>query len=146
MQRAFDATLKQSFYTVLTTLVLFASALSVGTIYNAGRVTLSERARDLTSLRVLGFTRGEVARILFGELGALGLIGLPVGLLLGVGLATAVVASFGTGELFRMPLVIGPRTLLLGVVIPILAGLGAAIPLRRRLDHLDLVRALKTRE
>jgi putative ABC transport system permease protein len=146
MQRAFDATLKQSFYTVLTTLVLFASALSVGTIYNAGRVTLSERARDLTSLRVLGFTRGEVARILFGELGALGLIGLPVGLLLGVGLATAVVASFGTGELFRMPLVIGPRTLFLGVVIPILAGLGAAIPLRRRLDRLDLVRVLKTRE
>jgi putative ABC transport system permease protein len=146
MQRAFDATLRQSFYTVLTTLVLFASALSVGTIYNAGRVTLSERARDLTSLRVLGFTRGEVARILFGELGALGMIGLPVGLLLGVALAAAVVASFGTGELFRMPLVIGPRTVLLGVVIPILAGLGAAIPLRRRLDQLDLVRVLKTRE
>ena len=146
MQRAFDATLRQSFYTVLTTLVLFASALSVGTIYNAGRVTLSERARDLTSLRVLGFTRGEVARILFGELGALGMIGLPVGLLLGVALAAAVVASFGTGELFRMPLVIGLRTLLLGVVIPILAGLGAAIPLRRRLDQLDLVRVLKTRE
>jgi putative ABC transport system permease protein len=146
MQRAFDVTLRESFYTVLMTLVLFASALSIGTIYNAGRVTLSERARDLTSLRVLGFTRGEVARILFGEIGALGLIGLPVGLLMGVGLAAAVVASFGTGELFRMPFVIGPRTLLLGVVIPILAGFGAALPLTRRLNRLDLVRVLKTRE
>lgn len=143
---SFDRTVKRSFVIVLVTLVGFAGVLAAGTIYNAGRVTLSERARDLASLRVLGFTRGEVARMLFGELLVLGAIGLPVGLLIGVGFASAVVRSFGEGELFRLPLVIGPRTLLAGLCIPLAAGLLAALPLRRRLDRLDLIGVLKTRE
>jgi putative ABC transport system permease protein len=143
---SFDRTIRQSFMIVLVTLVSFAGALAAGTVYNAGRVTLSERARDLASLRVLGFTKAEVARMLFGELAVLGSIGLPVGLLIGIGFASAVVSAFGEGELFRLPLVIGPRTLLAGVLIPVAAGVLAAIPLRRRLDRLDLIGVLKTRE
>lgn len=143
---SFDRTIRRSFVIVLVTLVSFAAALAAGTIYNAGRVTLSERARDLASLRVLGFSRAEVARMLFGELTVLGLVGIPVGLLIGVGFAASVVAGFGKGELFRMPLVIGPRTLLAGVLIPVVAALLAAVPLRRRLDRLDLIGVLKTRE
>ncbi len=145
-QAAFDRTVRQNFLIVLVTLVSFASVLAAGTIYNAGRVTLSERERDLASLRVLGFTRGEVARMLFGELLVLGAIGLPLGLLIGVGFASGVVAAFGNTELFRMPLVIGPRTLAAGVAVPLVAAVLAAAPLRRRLDRLDLIGVLKTRE
>ncbi len=145
-QAAFDRTIRQNFVIVLVTLVSFASVLAAGTIYNAGRVTLSERARDLASLRVLGFTRGEVAQMLFGELAVLGAIGLPVGLLIGVGFAAGVVTAFGNTELFRMPLVIGPRTLLAGLLVPLVAATLAALPLRRRLDQLDLIGVLKTRE
>jgi putative ABC transport system permease protein len=143
---SFDRTITKSFMIVLVTLVLFAGALSAGTVYNSGRVTLSERARDLASLRVLGFTKGEVARMLFGELTVLGMIGIPVGLVIGIGFASAVVSSFGEGEIFRMPLVIGPRTLLAGVLVPVAAALLVALPLRRRLDRLDLIGVLKTRE
>lgn len=146
MRRAFDATLQRNFVIVLVTLVSFAAALAAGTVYNAGRVTLSERARDLASLRVLGFTRGEVARILFGELLVLAAVGLPAGLLIGVGFAAATVASFGETELFRMPLVIGPRTIAAGIAIPAAAAVLVAWPLRRRLDRLDLIGVLKTRE
>lgn len=146
IRAAFNETLRRGFVTVLVTLVLFAGALAAGTIYNAGRVTLSERARDLASLRVLGFSRGEVAGMLFGELAALALVGLPVGLLVGAGFAWAVVASLGSSELFRLPLVIGPRTLAAGVLVPVVTGLLATIPLRHRLDRLDLVGVLKTRE
>lgn len=146
VRRAFDTTLRQNFVIVLTTLVSFAAALAAGTIYNAGRVALSERGRDLASLRVLGLTRAEVARILFGELAALGAIGLPVGVAIGIGFAAATVAAFGETELFRMPLVIGWRTLTAAVVVPVAAALGALVPLRRRLDRLDLIGVLKTRE
>jgi putative ABC transport system permease protein len=146
VRRAFDDTLRRNFVIVLTTLVSFAAALAAGTIYNAGRVALSERARDLASLRVLGLTQGEVARILFGELAALGALGLPVGVLIGVGFAAATVAAFGETELFRMPLVIGWRTLLAAVAIPVGSALAAMLPLRRRLDRLDLISVLKTRE
>jgi putative ABC transport system permease protein len=131
---------------VLVTLVLFAGALAAGTVYNAGRVTLSERARDLASLRVLGFSKGEVARMLFGELALLGAMGLPVGVLLGIGFAWGVVVSFGSTELFRMPLVIGPRTIAAGLLVPVVTALLVALPLRRRLDRLDLISVLKTRE
>lgn len=146
LRESFDATVRESFYIVLTTLVVVAASLAAGTTYNAGRVTLSERARDLASLRVLGFTRGEVARILFGEIGMLGVIGLPLGVLIGIGLAWATVQSIGRSEMFRMPLVIGPRTIALGFVIPVVAGLLSVWPLRHRLDRLDLIESLKTRE
>jgi putative ABC transport system permease protein len=143
---SFDRTIRRSFLIVLITLVSFAAALAGGTTYNAGRVTLSERARDLASLRVLGFTKGEVARMLFGELTVLGVLGLPMGLLIGAGFAASAVAAFGEGELFRLPLVIGPRTLLAGVLVPMAAALLVAVPLRRRLDRIDLIGVLKTRE
>lgn len=146
MRESFDATVRQSFHIVLTTLVLVAAALAAGTTYNAGRVTLSERARDLASLRVLGFTRGEAARILFGELGVLGAIGLPLGIVIGIGFAWATVQSLGRSEMFRMPLVIGPRTIAMGLVVPVIAGALSVWPLRRQLDRLDLIESLKTRE
>ncbi|MCE9601300.1 MAG: FtsX-like permease family protein [Gemmatimonadetes bacterium] len=146
MRSAFDATLRQNFLIVLVTLVVFASVLSAGTVYNAGRVTLSERARDLASLRVLGFTRGEVARMLFGELAVLAAVGLPFGLLVGVGFTAATVAAFGNTELFRLPLVIGPRSLAAGFLLPLIAGIVAAVPLKKTLDRLDLISVLKTRE
>lgn len=143
---SFDETVRRSFATSLLTLVLLAAALAAATIYNAGRVALSERARDLASLRVLGFTRGEAARILFGELAALAVVGIPVGLWIGVGFAWATVASFGTTELFRLPLVIGPRTIAAGIAIPLAAGVLSLFPLRHRLDQIDLIESLKTRE
>lgn len=146
MRRAFDETLQRNFFIVLFTLVSFAASLAAATVYNAGRVTLSERSRDLASLRVLGFSKGEVARMLFGELLVIGLIGIPVGLLVGVGFAWSVVSSLGDTELFRLPLVIGPRTLALGVIVPVATGLLMMIPLRHRLDRLDLISVLKTRE
>lgn len=146
LRASFDETIERNFAMVLVTLVVLAGALSAGTIYNAGRVTLSERTRDLASLRVLGFTRAEVARILFGELGVLTAMGIPLGLVIGVGFAWATVASFGSGELFRLPLVIGPRTFAAGILLPLAAGLLSLVPLKHRLDRIDLIESLKTRE
>lgn len=146
LRESFDETIRRNFLVVLISLVSLAAALAGGTMYNAGRVTLSERARDFASLRVLGFTRSETARILFGELATLAALGLPFGLLIGAGLAWATVASFGNSDLFRLPLVIGPRTIAAGLAIPILAGLASIWPLKRRVDRIDLVRSLKTRE
>lgn len=144
--KSFDETIEKTLSVTLLTLVIFAAALSAGTIYNAGRVALSERARDLASLRILGFTRGEVARILIGELVILTAIGIPAGLLIGVGFAVATVNAFGDTELFRMPLVIGPRTILAGITVPVVAGVFSLFPIRHRLDRLDLIAVLKTRE
>ena len=73
--------------------LLFASIIAFGVVYNAARVSLSERSRELASLRVLGFTRGEISLILLGELAVLTLASLPVGALFGYMLAALIVGS-----------------------------------------------------
>jgi putative ABC transport system permease protein len=122
-----------------------ASLIVLGVVYNSARISLSERARDLASLRVLGFRRGEIGFILLGELALLVLASLPLGLLLGIALARYMTAAF-SADLYTIPFHINPATLAQGVLVVAAAAAGTAILIRNRTDRLDLVRALKTRE
>ena len=135
-----------SMITLTTTVVaLLACIIAVGVLYNGARIALSERGRDLASLRVLGFTRREVAGMLLGEQAAVNVAGTPLGLLLGLGLAFLIAFAFQS-ELYRFPVIVTARTYLWGVVMVIAAGIAAGIAMRRRLNALDLIEVLKTRE
>jgi putative ABC transport system permease protein len=125
--------------------IAFACTLAIGVIYNGARIALSERGRELATLRVLGFTRWQVSYILLGELGLLTLLALPLGCAAGLSLSYLISSSFDT-ELFRVPLAIGVATYGTAVVITLAAALGCAGLVRRRLDRLDLIAVLKTRE
>jgi putative ABC transport system permease protein len=125
--------------------VVFAAIIAVGVVYNAARISLSERARELASLRVLGFTRGEISSILLGELAVLTLLSLPCGAALGWLLSQVISASFQT-EVYRIPFVFSPTTLAWSWLTIIAAAAISALAVRRRLDHLDLVAVLKSRE
>ncbi len=114
-------------------------------VYNSARITLLERSRDLASLRVLGFTRGEVAYILIGELALLVVLALPIGSLVGVGLAWLVSTSMAT-ELYRVPVIVSPSTFGLAASIVLVATAGSIFLVQRRLDKLDLIGVLKTAE
>ncbi len=125
--------------------IFFASLIAVGVIYNSARISLSERARELASMRVLGFTKSEVAGVLLGELAVITLVSLPIGCLLGYGMAASIVDQFGT-ELFRLPFVIQPSTFGWAVLIIITASVATGAIVARRVNNLDLVAVLKTRE
>jgi putative ABC transport system permease protein len=125
--------------------IMFAVVIACGVVYNSARIALAERARELASLRVLGFTRAEISTILLGELAVLTLAAIPLGLLIGRLLAVFVIASVDT-ELFRLPLVIDPATYGTAVLVVVLAALASGLIVRRKLDHLDLVSVLKTRD
>jgi putative ABC transport system permease protein len=125
--------------------VIFGSILAVGITYNNARITIAERARDLATLRVLGYSREEVSSVLLGELGVQLLLAIPLGMLLGFAFARAVMASIDP-ELYRFPLVIYPRTYAFAVLTVIGAGVVSALLARRRLDRLDLTEALKARD
>jgi putative ABC transport system permease protein len=133
---------------VVFTLVLaaFAAAIAVGVVYNNARVALAVRARDLASLRVLGFTRREISSILLGEIAVSLLLALPMGLVLGKVFAIGVASAAVDSELFRLPPIIAPRTYAFAVIVVLAAGVVSALLVRRRLDHLDLIGVLKTRE
>ena len=125
--------------------ILFASIITIGVVYNAARISLSERSRELASLRVLGFTRGEISSILLGELATVTLIAVPIGLVLGYGFAALMVSAFSS-ELYRFPLVVSARTFSVSALVVIGAAALSGLAVRRRLDTLDLVEVLKTRE
>jgi putative ABC transport system permease protein len=125
--------------------VIFASVIAVGVVYNSARVALSERSRELATLRVIGFTRGEVSAMLLGELGLLTLVALPFGMLIGYGLCSMIVASLPT-ENYRIPLVLDTSTFAFAAVVIVLAAVFSGLIVRRGIDHLDLVGVLKSRE
>jgi putative ABC transport system permease protein len=126
-------------------LTAFAAVIAVGVVYNNARIALAERSWELASLRVLGFTRAEVSVLLLGEL-ALGIaIALPLGMALGWALTHIVVELMVTDQ-FLFPVVIRPRTYAWAALCVVAAGLASAMVVRRRIDRLDMVAALKTRE
>jgi putative ABC transport system permease protein len=126
-------------------LTLFAATIAIGVVYNNARVALSMRSRDLASLRVLGFTRGEISAILLGELAVQVILALPIGLWLGTVWARGVMAGVDP-EVFRMPVIISAQTYAFAVAVAVAAGIASALLVRRKLDHLDLIGVLKTRE
>jgi len=125
--------------------VAFAGSLAVGVLYNALRVALSERGRELATLRVLGFRRGEVAYVLLGEAALLTVLALPLGCVMGRGLVWLISEAFET-ELYRLPFVIGYPAYGTAVIVVLGAALVSGLLVGRRLRRLDLIAVLKTRE
>jgi putative ABC transport system permease protein len=130
---------------MLTFNVLFAAVIAFGVVYNAARVSLSERSRELASLRVLGFTRAEISLILLGELAVLTVLALPLGAGIGQGLTSLLVYAFES-EIYRFPLVVSARVIAFAALTVVAASLVSGLVVRRQLDKLDLVGVLKLRE
>lgn len=124
---------------------LLAAAIAFGVVYNSARIALAERGRELASLRVLGYTRGEISYILLGELGVQTLLAIPVGFVIGRGLCMLIYRGF-ENELFRIPLVIETSTYALAAAVVLASALVSAAVIRVKLNRLDLIEVLKTRE
>jgi putative ABC transport system permease protein len=128
-----------------TVMTLFASVIAVGVVYNNARIALAERTWELASLRVLGMTRGEVSALLLGEQ-AIGIaVALPVGMALGWALVHAIAGALASDQFF-FPVVIRARTYAWAALCVLAAAAATALVVRRRIDRLDMVAALKTRE
>lgn len=143
--RSFYETLAAQMLTFALFNTLLASTIAIGVVYNTVRISLSERSRELASLRVLGYTRSEVAYILLGELTVLVFLAIPLGLWLGRGLAYFM-ASTAQTELFRVPFVIETSTYAMSALVVAVATVLSAFFVGRKINHLDLVEVLKARE
>jgi putative ABC transport system permease protein len=143
--RSFQDTIAENLLVMKSFIVVFACIIAFGVVYNSVRITLAERARELATLRVIGFTRAEVSRILLGELAVLTVVAIPGGLWLGYVLAKWDTLANDT-ELFRLPLWIEPSTYGFAAVVTLLAALISGLIVRRQIDRLDLVSVLKAKE
>ena len=141
----FYDTLARIMYIFIGFYAVFACTLAFGVAYNSARIALSERGRELATLRVLGMSRLEISYILLGEVAILVFLALPLGCLAGAGLAWLLTDLFET-DLYRVPMHIESSTFGYSVLVAIAATVVSAAIVRRRVDRLDLVAVLKTRE
>ncbi len=142
IREGFRKTTAESIGLIQKIYMIFAIVVAFGIVYNSARISLSERARELATLRVLGFTRGEVGAVLVGELVLLTLVALPFGLLLGSGFARGILAAVNT-ETVRLPLVLTVANYAFAVLVVALASALSALFAARKLADIDLVSALK---
>ncbi|HET9453030.1 MAG TPA: ABC transporter permease [Gemmatimonadaceae bacterium] len=142
---AFDRQMIENIRISGTVVVTFAIIIALGVVYNGARVALSERGRELASLRVLGFTRREVSTLLFAEQAVIIVAALPLGMVFGIALTRLIVTAF-QAEDHRFPMVVDASTYVGAVGIVILAGVLAGLLMQRRLNRMDLIAVLKTRE
>ena len=142
---AFETQLADSLFIGIFFLLGFSSVIAMAVIYNGARIGLSERGRELASLRVLGFSRAEVALLLLGEQALITLAAIPLGWVLGYGLAAATAAGL-QNEAYRIPLIVSARTYALASLVTVGAAVASGWIVRRRLNGLDLIAVLKTRE
>ncbi|MDP3670460.1 MAG: FtsX-like permease family protein [Telluria sp.] len=124
---------------------VFSMIIAFGVIYNSARIALTERGRELASLRVLGFTRGEIAYILLGELGILTLAAIPLGLWLGRAMCYYIAHTM-QNDLFRVPVVLAPQTYAFAALVVLVSAVLSGLAVRRKIDQLDLIAVLKTAE
>jgi putative ABC transport system permease protein len=130
---------------VRTIVLIFATIIAFGVVYNTARIALAERGRELATLRVLGYTRGEASGIMLGEIAILAAPAIPLGLVLGYLLTGAVAASM-TGSRMHVPVIVSLPTYAFALVVFIASALVSALVVRRRIDRLDLIEVLKARE
>ncbi|HXH40907.1 MAG TPA: FtsX-like permease family protein, partial [Thermoanaerobaculia bacterium] len=138
-------TIVENIYISAAMVVAFACVIAFGVIYNGARIALSERGRDLASLRVLGFSKGEVGAMLLGEQAVLTLASIPIGFAGGWALCIYIARMFDS-EVYRIPLVISGRTYAISFFVIAMAAAFTAVVVQRRIGELDLVEVLKTRE
>ena len=141
----FRETTAASINVIQTIYLIFAVIVAFGVVYNNARISLAERARELATLRVVGFSRREVGTVLVTELVILALVAVPIGLLIGTGFASAILGQVNT-ETVRLPLVLQPGNYAFAVLAVTIASIASALAVLRKLNHLDLVGALKAPE
>ena len=142
---SFRKTTAESIGMIQTLYFSFATVVAFGVVYNSARIALSERSRDLATLRVIGFTHREVASVLVGELALLTLLAIPIGLLIGSGLAYGIVTAAST-ETVRLPLVLSGRSYSTAVLIVLASSAASFAVVSLRLHKLDLLDVLKAHE
>ncbi|MDA8744616.1 FtsX-like permease family protein [Rubripirellula amarantea] len=142
---SFRKTIAENILVMRSFIIFFAAVIAIGVVYNSARISLSERSRDLATMRVVGFTKREVSFVLLGEITLFTLAAIPLGWIIGYGLAGLMASGLDTDN-YRIPLIISRDTYALAAVVIAVATVLSGLVVQRRIHHLDLISVLKTRE
>jgi putative ABC transport system permease protein len=131
--------------TMIFMTVFFAGLIAFGSILNTALVSLSERSREVGTLRVLGYTPAQITWIFSGESHLLNSVGIVLGLIAGIGLSKLVSAAYST-ELYRFPSVIYPSRLVISAILMFFFITLAQLIIYRMITRFPWLEVLKVKE
>jgi putative ABC transport system permease protein len=144
-RQSFNSTTGEMMGFVQTIYLSFAVIVAFGVVYNGARIALSERRRDLATLRVIGFQPREVAGVLVGELLILTILAIPLGLYLG-GILAGLLTELASTETVRLPLILSARSYATAVLVIVVSSSLSFAVVSRRIRQLDLLSVLNARD
>ncbi|MCC5015065.1 MULTISPECIES: ABC transporter permease [unclassified Legionella] len=140
--KTFEETFAKHILVFTTILAGFAIIIAVSVVYNNASITLAERARELTTLQVLGFTQGEVSTLLILNHLFEMVLAIPLGLITGYLLSWSILQLMQT-DWFKIPFVIELKTYIISIMVIFFASLISFYIIQRKASHLNLTSVLK---
>ena len=130
---------------IVVVLVTAAAALAFIVLYNLTNINITERMREIATLKVLGFTPREMNAYIFREIFLLAAIGCAVGLVLGVWMEGFVVVTAEVDQIM-FGRAIHPTSFLLAFLLTMLFTVLVMLAMRGKLRRIDMVESLKSNE
>lgn len=135
----------ESLDAVVWVIIIAAGALAFVVLYNLTNINITERAREIATLKVLGFYNGEVAAYVYRENILLTCIGTVIGLVMGVFLHRYVMTTVEVDEvMFRRA--VEPISYVLAAIFTVLCAVLVNLVMLPRLKKIDMVESLKSAE
>ena len=129
----------------ITTFALFAGVIFFGSILNASLVSLSERQREVATLRVLGYGPWQIGSLLLRESMIVTLVGTLLGMPIGYLLSVLLSVAYDT-ELFRFPVVATPGTWIWTLLLAVVFGMLAHLFVQLVIHRMNWLEALQAQE
>ncbi|MDL2253267.1 FtsX-like permease family protein [Ruminococcaceae bacterium OttesenSCG-928-I18] len=130
---------------VIWVIILSAGSLAFVVLYNLTNINITERAREIATLKVLGFYPREVASYIYRESFFLTLIGAALGLVLGIFLHQFVISAAEIDEVMFRRIVLFP-SYLYSILFTLLCVVLVDLVMLRRLKKIGMVESLKSAE
>ena len=137
------STMLSSINLIVVVLIVSAAALAFIVLYNLTNINIGERVREIATLKVLGFTRGEVNAYIFREIAILSLVGDLFGLALGTWLEGFVITTVEV-DVVMFGRIIHPLSYLYAFLLTLVFSAVVVLAMRGRLDRVDMVESLKS--
>lgn len=137
------STMLSSINLIVVVLIVSAAALAFIVLYNLTNINIGERVREIATLKVLGFTRGEVNAYIFREIAILSLVGDLFGLALGTWLEGFVITTVEV-DVVMFGRIIHPLSYLYAFLLTLVFSGVVVLAMRGRLDKVDMVESLKS--
>ncbi len=128
----------------MSIMLIFGGVLGFAIVYNVTTVSINERIMEFSSLRVLGFDKNQIYRLVTRENSLMTVFGILLGIPLGYGMCVGLSTAVST-EIYSIPIMITPGTYIISAIATIIFITIAQLATIRKIHNINFMEALKNR-